>query len=311
MTDLLTRSQLRMLAQTLNVEPAMIESLARLGAQDLRALRERISELLFDADEPVFARLSTLAPLVPNTLVTKVVATVVPPEVGGRAGGALGLAHPNRVADVLSALPAQYLADAAPHLDPRTIGALAPLLSGTTLIPTAIELLRRRDYTTANRFIEHATDALIDDLERGIDDDIGLLRAVSVTPDTDRLNAVLARIPAARQTAVLRATTADTDETLLAGLSILARLDDESRAHQVTALIEALDTEELTRVVSVAAENDALGELLTALAATGEPVRRRVAEIIGAAGDLAAALGEAASTDELRGLLADLRALHA
>ncbi|MFD4433804.1 hypothetical protein ACFWPJ_31220, partial [Nocardia sp. NPDC058497] len=276
MTDLLTHGQLHQLAQVLRAEPEELDGLTRLGAENLRVLRERLSGALFDADEPVFARLSKLSPLVPNALLTKIVPAAIPPEVGGRAGGSLGLAHPDRVADVLSALPAEYLADAAPHLDPRTVAALAPRLSGEMLIPTAVELLRRRDYTTAGRFIEYATDALIDDLERGITDDVGLLCTVAITPDTERLNAVVGRLTPARQDTILRAGATGTDEELLAALSVLARLHDEPRARSTTTLVDSLDDAQLTRVVTVAADKDALGELLTAVSASGEGARNRV-----------------------------------
>ncbi|MEV0686718.1 hypothetical protein AB0I35_22890 [Nocardia sp. NPDC050378] len=312
MTDLLTRAQLRMLGQTLRAEPADLDGLARLGAHDLRVLHERISGLLFDADEPVFARLAKLSPLMPNALLTKIAVAAVPPEVGGRAGGSLGLAHPDRIADVLSALPARYLADAAPHLDPRTIAGLAPRLSGQILIPTAVELLRRADYPTAGRFVEHATDTLIDELERGITDDVGLLRAIAVIPDAERLDTVVGRLPAARRAAVLRAAATDSDDAVLAALSVLARLNAEPRAHSTTTLIESLDDEELTRVVSIAVHRQALGELLAALSETSAAVGLRVADIIAtASGELGAALADAADTVELRGRLNALRALRA
>lgn len=282
MTDLLTHSQLHLLAQTLRAEPGDLDGLARLGAQNLRLLRERISGQLFDADEPVFARLSKLSPLVPNPLLTKIVTAAVPAEVGGRAGGSLGLAHPDRVADVLAALPPDYLADAAPHLDPRTIATLAPRISGEMLIPAAVELLRRRDYTTAARFVEHATDALIDDLERGIDDDAGLLCTVALTPDAERLAAVVGRLSPARRVAILRAGATGSDEAVLAALSVLARLPEDFRAPLTTTLLDALDDEQVRHLVSVATAEHALDELLTVLAMTDPARRHRIADLVAA-----------------------------
>ncbi|MFB7878433.1 hypothetical protein ACFC06_24575 [Nocardia sp. NPDC056064] len=311
MTDLLTHGQLTQLTQTLEAGPDELAGLARLGADDLRVLRERLSGLLFDADEPVFARLSKLSPLVPTALLVKIAVSAIPPEVAGRAGGSLGIAQPDRVAEVLSALPATYLADAAPHLDPRTVAALAPRLSGGMLIPTAVELLRRQDYITAGRFIEFATDALVDDLEQGISDDVGLLRTVATTADSARLDEVVRRLPAARQETIVRAAATGTDETLLAALSVLARVGEDLRARLATVLVDALDQRELDRLVTVAARRHALAELFTALAATDTAIRSRVAEVIAAAStELSTALTDAASTDALRGELDELRALR-
>ncbi|WP_336083360.1 hypothetical protein [Nocardia sp. SSK8] len=310
MTDLLTHGQLHLLTQTLRAEPAQLADLTRLGADDLRALRERLSSLLFDADEPVFARLSKLAPLVPNALLVKIAVAVVPPEVAGRAGGSLGLAHPDRIADVLTALPAPYLADSAPHMDPRTVAALAPRLTGAMLIPTAVELLRRQNYPTAGRFVEFATDALVDDLEQGIADDIGLLRTVAIIPDAGRLDAVVRRLPIARCETIIRAAAPATDETLPATLSVLARLGDDLRAHLATTLIDSLDADQLRGFVSAAVDHGALAELFTVLAATGPERRDRVAELLESAPELATALTDAAAAADLRGSLDELRALR-
>ncbi|GEM30298.1 hypothetical protein NN3_13050 [Nocardia neocaledoniensis NBRC 108232] len=311
MTDLLTRHQLLMLARTLRTDPANLESMARLGAQNLRVLRERLSGLLFDADEPVFARLSKLSPLVPDTLLTKITVAAVPPEVGGRAGGSLGLAHPERVAHVLSTLPPTYLADAAPHLDPRTVAALAPLLSGGMLIPTATELLARRDYTTAGKFVEHATDALIDDFAQGLSDDVGLLCAVAVVPDADKLDQVVSRLSPARRDALFRAAATDTDAAVLAVLSVLARLGAENRARATAALIDSLDDAALRRLTGVAAEQHALGELLTALSGTPATTRSRVAATIAKDADqLDAVVTAAATSPEVEDMLQAIRAQH-
>lgn len=225
MTDLRTRGQLRILAQTLDVAPEELASLERLGAQDLRELRERISDHLFDAHAATFARVSKLAPLVPNALAAKVALKAIPPEVGGRAGGAVGLDHPDRAAGLLAELTAEYMADAAPFLDPRAIPVLAPRLPAEVLVPGANELLRRKEYTTASRFVEYATDELIRGFERGITDDVGLLHTAALTPSTDRLNDIVRVLPEQRRLRIVRASLTGSDDTLVAGISVLSRLE--------------------------------------------------------------------------------------
>ncbi|MGV9817805.1 hypothetical protein [Nocardia xishanensis] len=306
MTDLLTRGQLDMLAQTLDVDPARLAGLTRLGAQNLRELRERISDRLFDAHAATFARVSKLAPLVPNALAAKVALQAVPAEVGGRAGGALGLDHPDRAAGMLRELTPEYLADAAPYLDPRVIPVLAPRVPAEVLVPTANELLRRRDYVTAARFLEHATDELVRGFERGITDDEGLLRTAALTPSADRLNDVVRVLAPARRGAVVRAASAGSDETLIAGISVLSRLEPELRRALGGEFLDDLDDAGLDRLLEVATRDEAVGELLTVLSEVDGRHLRSIADRLSKGdGAVVGALLDQAATPAAR------RTLHA
>ncbi|WP_067836939.1 hypothetical protein [Nocardia lijiangensis] len=306
MTDLLTRGQLEMLAQTLNADPADLAGLTRLGAQNLRELRERISDRLFDAHAATFARVSKLAPLVPNALAAKVVLEAVPAEVGGRAGGAIGLDHPDRAAGLLAKLTPEYMADAAPFLDPRAIPVLAPRVPAEVLVPASNELLRRRDYVTSARFVEHATDELVRGFERGIADDEGLLRTAALTPSADRLNDVVRVLPPERRVAIILAASASSDETLIAGISVLSRLEPELRRELGDRFLDDLDATGLDRLLAVATRGEAVVELLTVLSAVDQRHLRSIADRLrqGDAG-VVGALSEQATTPEAR------RTLHA
>jgi hypothetical protein len=229
MTDFITRAQLAMLADALGVETERVAHLARLGAAGVRELRERISNVLFDEHAATFARVSKLAPLAPNALVAKVSEAAIPPLVAGRAAGALGVDHQGRIADLLSRLSPRYMADCAPHLDPRTLAVLAPIVPGDVLVPAAKELLRRCDYVTAARFVEFATPDLIRAFEESIDDDLGLLHTAALTYSTEQLADIIGAIPEARLDRIMLASLT-TPESIVAGLSVLARLGPDLRA---------------------------------------------------------------------------------
>ncbi|MBF6215377.1 hypothetical protein IU469_30480 [Nocardia puris] len=278
MTDLRTRGQLRILAQTLDVAPEELASLERLGAQDLRELRERISDHLFDAHAATFARVSKLAPLVPNALAAKVALKAIPPEVGGRAGGAVGLDHPDRAAGLLAELTAEYMADAAPFLDPRAIPVLAPRLPAEVLVPGANELLRRKEYTTASRFVEYATDELIRGFERGITDDVGLLHTAALTPSTDRLNDIVRVLPEQRRLRIVRASLTGSDDTLVAGISVLSRLESPLAEEITRDFLSDLDEAAVDRVLAVAVREGAVEELLFALSAVDDALLQPLAD---------------------------------
>jgi len=240
MTDFLTRGQLEILAATLGVEVDHVAHLDRLGADGVRALRERISNLLFDEQAAIFARVSKLAPLTPNALVAKVSEAVIPPLVAGRAAGALGIDHQGRIADLLGRLSPTYMADCAPYLDPRTIAVLAPVVPGDALVPGANELLNRRDYVTAAAFVEYATPELIRAFEQGIEDDLGLINTAALVHSSAVLAQIIDAIPDERLERILAASLT-TPDSILSGLSVLSRLDVEVRNRLVDLLARHVD----------------------------------------------------------------------
>ncbi|WP_156425582.1 MULTISPECIES: hypothetical protein [unclassified Mycobacterium] len=262
MADLVTRAQIALLADLLEADPAALASLEHLGADGVRALRCAMSDALFDSLASVFARVSKLAPLVPNAVVIAVAHKAVPPEVAGRAGGALGLAHEDRAVGVLSGMKPAYLADAAPYVDPRIIPHFAPKLPSRLLIPAAKELLRRREYLTASRFVEYATEQHIVDFEKAIDDDEGLIRTGALVWDTDVLNAIVRVAGPTRLVRMTKAARAGSTQFALTMLSVLARIQPELASPAVEEFLGNPDTEAVSRLVSIAEGEGALAELL-------------------------------------------------
>lgn len=71
MSDLLLHAQLELLATLLEVETEEVAHLGHLGVDGIKELRAAISGRLFDGEAEMFARVSRLAPLVPDALVVK------------------------------------------------------------------------------------------------------------------------------------------------------------------------------------------------------------------------------------------------
>ncbi|NNH72738.1 hypothetical protein HLB23_23220 [Nocardia uniformis] len=301
MADMLTRAKIAILAQTLGTEPTALAGLERLGAHNLEALLERISNELFDSLAPTFARVSKLAPLVPNALVIIVAQKAIPAEVGGRAGGSVGMDHPDRASGIIAGLTPAYMADAAPFIDPRVIPVFAPRIPAELLIPTAVELLRRRDYLTASRFVEHATEQLVREFERGIDDDEGLIRTAALVSSTDRLNDIVGVLPVERRTRIITTAASAEPETVLAALSALARLDTELAAPLSNTLFDGLDTDGIARILAIATDASALPELLDITDQLTERTLTRLAQSPYFADDSALrTMEQAATTDRHR-----------
>ncbi|WP_171050254.1 hypothetical protein [Nocardia cyriacigeorgica] len=206
----------------------------------------------------MFRRISALAPLVPDKLVTAIAPSVIPPEVAGRAGGAIGMDHKHRAASVAGGLPATYLADAAPYVDPRVVPFFAPLVPPALIIPAARELLRRGDYLTASLFVEHATPELTREFERAIDDDEGIVRTAALVPSTESLNAILGAVPSERRVRAAVHCATGEPETVLAALSVLSRITAAYAAPMVATLFDT-DPE---RVIDIAVTKECARELL-------------------------------------------------
>lgn len=279
MADILTRAQLSLLAALLQTDAANLASLERLGADDLKALRGALSDALFDEQAEAFARVGKLAPLVPNALVVTVAHRAVPPEVAGRVGGAVGLAHGDRAIGVLSGLKPAYLADAAPYVDPRVIPHFAPRLPAKLLIPSARELLRRRDYLTASRFAEFATDELIVAFERAIDDDEGIILTGVLVSDTNVMNDIMRAAGPDRSLRMARAAAAGKPEVLAALVSLLNRIDPELARPAVAELLGHPDVDVVVHVLEVATAEGVVGELLEVSAVLDGEARARLASL--------------------------------
>ncbi|MDO3650681.1 hypothetical protein [Nocardia mangyaensis] len=297
MATIATRGQLALLVKLLGAGADDLQSLERLGAADIERLRKRISAEIFDSMAGMFRRISKLAPLVPDKLVTTIAPAVISPEVAGRAGGAIGMDHQHRAASVAGGLPAAYLADAAPYVDPRIVPFFAPLLPPTLIIPAARELLRRGDYLTASLFVEHATPELTREFERGIDDDEGIIRTAALVPATDALNAILGAVRAERRVDIAVQCATSSAETLVAALSVLSRISAGFAGPMVAALFDTAPE----RVIDIAVTEECAPELLDILGhLDDERVARISSTLIIPDATVRRVLNAAADTDSRR-----------
>ncbi|MCE5291466.1 MAG: hypothetical protein LLG14_19810 [Nocardiaceae bacterium] len=244
MSDLLHLAQLELLAKQLHVTPERIAYLERFSAAELHELRERVSNTMFDANADMFRRISALVPIVPLSIVMPICQKICPPEMGGRAAGAIALAHPKKVATALSLVKPEYGASAAPYLDPRAVVQVAHLAPPAPVVAIANEILRRKDYVTAGEFVDAATPELIIEVEKGIDDDAGLIRSGAYVFCAEALNDVVGVIAAHNRPRVHRIVAAMLNgerDLQLAGLSVFSRLNSDLIALVGEVLLEEGD----------------------------------------------------------------------
>ena len=266
MADLLTRAALVMLAKTLHVKVEKVAHLESLGAPTLDAIRHRMADTIFDEHAEVFKRISALVPIVPLKIAIPIVQATVPAAAAGRAAGAIGLAHPKKASQTLTLVKVDYAADAAPYIDPRAVAKLAPLIDPESVVDIAREVLHRKDYITAAQFVEAATPDLIRAVERGIDDDEGLIRAGAYVHKGEVISYILRVIVESNPSRVSRVvkTTAEGPTDLrLAALSVMYRVDHDIIATVAEVMFAETDPAVLGDLVRSYVDEGAAPELLT------------------------------------------------
>jgi hypothetical protein len=145
------RAEIARLARLLRRDPGSLGYLAEVPTDDLRRLREQVTQVLF-APSGTLERLASASRLLPVGLVA---------ALSERAFGAVlsariaGLLEPRRAGQIAERLPTPFLADVAVELDPRRVeGVLAALPPGR-IAEIAAELVRRGEHVAMSSFVDH------------------------------------------------------------------------------------------------------------------------------------------------------------
>jgi hypothetical protein len=223
--DYEAEAEILKLARVLGVEPARLDYLARVDADDLRAFRDQVTDTLFDANIAVLQRMALAARLLPGGVLAKIAEKVFGPLLCARIAG---LVEVSRGVDVAKRLSPRFLADVAADLDPRRASGIISRIPLDTVLAVAAELARREDWITLGRFVGHLPDPTV---RRALDeiDDPGLLRIAFVLDDKSRVDHVVGLLPAHRLGHLL--TAAGTDEGLWTpALDLLTHVSEQRRA---------------------------------------------------------------------------------
>lgn len=290
MSDLLLHAQLELLATLLEVETEEVAHLGHLGVDGIKELRAAISGRLFDGEAEMFARVSKLAPLVPDALVVKVAQAAVPPLVSGRLAGALGQAHRDRAVGLLKRMRADYLADAAPYVDPRAVAVLAPEFDDApeALLPAAKVMLERKEYAAAASFLEFATPALVEAFSLGLDDIEALIEAVAYVDSDGQLSHVIRHVPADRIREIMLGNL-DNEAGVMAALTVASRIEPDLTARIGDLLLLDATESQLAGLLRIVLDAGAADELLAVAEAASPQARERLKDL---ASDAAPAVAE-------------------
>jgi hypothetical protein len=276
------RAEVLKVARLLQREPESLDYLEALGVEDLRELRERLTETLFDAHTGSLRRLAAASRLLPVGLSASMGENVFGPLLSARL---TGLLDPGRAAEMASKLPAPFLADVAVEMDPRRASDLIARIPADQIAQITTELMARGEYVTMGRFVGHLSDEAIAAALAAMNDR-SLLGVVFVLEDKDGLPDLVALLPDTRVAGVIQAA-ADNDLWVEA-LDLLDHLTPQQRDDMVAATLQlepaALDSivaaviaHDLWEEVLPIAEHDAIVQAALAARVPALPARRRKA----------------------------------
>jgi hypothetical protein len=252
------RAEVLKLARLLGRDPSSLGYLEAVPVADLAALREQVTDRLFDANGKALARLAGASRVLP----TGVLATL-----GERAFGPFlcarfaGLLDPARAVDVASKLSPEFLADVAVELDPRRATDVIGRIPAAQVASVTRELAAREEYVALGRFVGHIDDEALRAALGEMDDRV-LLQTAFVLEGDGGLDELADVIGSERLVGVVRA--GEESELWAEGLELLAGLRPAQRAAIVALLTDderaRLDARAVTAgILDLIAETSTMG----------------------------------------------------
>ena len=194
-----SRAEILKLARMLQREPAELAYLELVSLADLCALRDHVTDALFDANSATLNRLAMASKLLPAGLTATISERAFGPLLSARMAGRL---EPEAAVSVASKLPTPFLADLAVELDPRRASAVISLIAPAQIAAITGELARRGEHVTMGRFVGHMGDPAMAAALQAMDN-VTLLQVAFVLEDKDRLDHMIGLLPEPRLTTLV------------------------------------------------------------------------------------------------------------
>jgi hypothetical protein len=281
-----SRPEILKLARLLHRDPDSLSYLEALPVDDVRRLREQVTDVLFSANHKTFARLAAASKLLPAALNATIAQRAFGPVLAARITGQL---EPSRAVDVAERLPPSFLADVATDLDPRRASDVIARIPPQQVAAITRELVRRDEYVTMGRFIGHLSDAAAAAALEATDDR-ALLRTGYVLEQKSRLEQVAELLGPERLEGVID--TARANDLWPEALDLLAHLNTDRQRRLIEQAVRRDAV--LESLVQAAERHGMWDEVLELQSVTGEAsrerfirfVRERHPELVGRLGPL-------------------------
>jgi hypothetical protein len=213
------------LARLLGTSTDRLGYLERLSPEEVREVRERASDVLFDVDGRRFRLIAIASKLPPAALTAIIAEHAFGPLLCARITALLEV---KRAVDLAERLPRKFVAALAINLDPRRakdiVAAIPPYLIGEV----AAELTRDAEWVAMGRFVGYLTDDSVRAAFRVIPDG-SLLRISYFVEVAEHLDHVVGLLEEGRIRGAIRAAT---DEDLWPqALDLLSRVSPQRAGH--------------------------------------------------------------------------------
>jgi hypothetical protein len=262
------------IARLLDRPPERLSFLEAVDPDGLRALREQLTDVLYDADRDTLERLARAGRLLPDHVLATVGERLLGPLLVARVAGTFDAERASRIGPLF---PTRFLADVSCALDPRRASAVIRSLPAARVAEVALELERREEWVVMGAFLDHLSpEALTAVLDRFAED--SLLRIGPFVEAPERLDEVIAQLDEGRLVTLLRA--ADERGLWAQALELVDDLGPENRERLAGAALAEGDglVEGLLRAAWREGLWDAVLPLLDDMDDAG---RLRVAEVVG------------------------------
>lgn len=220
--ELARQAEQQRLARLLNLSEAELDFLLRLDAQSLRQLRQQTETMLHDSDRELLQALASTAQRLPVSLI----ALLAEKSLGALLCARIAALLPNSTASAVARrLPSPLLAEVCVLLDPRRLRELAPGIPAAQILAVSLALAQRREYATMALFVDMLDVSILAGVIPQLSDDAALIRIAAYVEDRQRLNALIALLPAPRRAGIIEAALADNGALWPAALSLIGELD--------------------------------------------------------------------------------------
>lgn len=274
MTRLAARAEAHKLGQVLQLANDAALELEALPTERLRDLRLSLYEALARFDARLFRRIAAIFKRLPILLVVWI-ARLAGPLLTARVAGDMPA---RRAARMAQKLPPAFVADVCRYLDPRSAPDLIHALSHDTILPIALELIRRRDWITTGRFVDFLDDLAIRAVLDQLDDDESLLRIAFYVESRNRLDHLVRLIPPERlRRAILLAV--DESRDLLTEVIALIIHVSYALKRELGDLAAAQDERVLNRVMAAVHTQGLWADLLPVISVLSQPAQYKVVNL--------------------------------
>lgn len=243
------RAEVAKLARLLGADEGRFEGLAALPVEDLRTLRDQVTDVLYDSDSAALKRAAAGARVIPGAVAATISEKAFGPVLCARIAG---MVDTGRAVDVAKRLPIPFLADVAVAMDPRRAVDVIGAIPTDHIVAVAAELGRRDEHVTMGSFVGHLDDAAIYACFAVLDD-ADLLRTGFLMDDKQRLDTVIGLLPQERLEGIVAA--AHEHQLWAQAIDLLEHLSAEHHG-RFTEAIMAQDDERLSAMLDVAAAED-------------------------------------------------------